>query len=286
MSENENLFCAPGINSESFTCYSKDDLLFLIKAYNKRKQKKHQIVIKDKPKEQLWLDLNEKLRKDCNNEWCWLEQKFIPAPYARKQLKETFKPEMPKEWIDNPFEWLTTTDIKDVMKQYERKYPSFLFMGPVPVDCPSSITCSLSGLDVGILINRLGKTKLGVVYNLDKHDEPGSHWVASYFDFKKGIILYFDSVGIPPPKMILNFLKKIKESCQEYYKNTFDVDKDVTIYTNTTRFQFGDSECGIFSMHFIISNLKGKNMHYLNKGDINDEVMNQLRKIYYRPPRE
>ncbi len=107
---------------------------------------------------------------------------------------------MPQEWKDNPFEWLSTTDIKNVMKQYEKKYPSFLFMGPVPVDCPSAITCSLSGLDVEILINQLGKTKLGIIFNLDKHDEPGSHWVATFFDFKKCRILYFDSVGMPPPK--------------------------------------------------------------------------------------
>ena len=284
MDDTEKLFCAPGINSEGLTCYSKDDLTFLIKAYNKRKQKKYYILIKDKSKEKLWLELNKRLSRDCNNEWCWLEQKFVPAPYARKHLKETFKPEMPKEWVDNPFEWLTTTDIRDVMKQYEKKYPSFLFMGPVPVDCPSSITCSLSGLDVEILINRLGKTKLGVIYNLDKHDEPGSHWVASYFDFKKGIILYFDSVGIPPPKMIMNFLEKIRKSCQEYYKNTFDIEKNIDIYVNTTRFQFGNSECGIFSMHFIISNLKGKNIHSLKKSNINDEIMNKLRKVYYRPP--
>jgi len=283
MNKNKKLFCAPGSSEDDVTCYSKDDLIFLIKAYNRNKEKKHQIIIKNNSKKHLWEELNKKLSKDCNNEWCWLEKNFVPTPYAKKHLKETFRPEMPKEWNDNPFEWLTTTDIKDVMKQYERKYPTFLFMGPVPVDCPSSITCSLSGLDVEILINRLGKTKLGVIYNLDKHNEPGSHWVASYFDFKKGIILYFDSVGIQPPKMIVNFLKKMKISCQEYYKNNFNIKKNINIYINRTRFQFGSSECGIFSMNFIISNLKGENIHNMKNDNINDEKMNELRKIYYRP---
>jgi len=279
----KELFCAPDINSDGITCYSKEDLIFLIKAYNKKKSKNHHIKIGDKSKKRLWLDLNKKLKRDCNNEWCWLEQKFVPAPYARKHLKETFKPKMPEEWEDNPFEWLTTDDIRDVMKQYEKKYPDFLFMGPVPVDCPSAITCSLSGLDVGILINRLGKTKLGVIFNLDKHDDPGSHWVSTYFDFKKGLILYFDSVGLAPPKMILNFLNKMKKSCEDYYLKTFDVEKEVDIYANTTRFQFGDSECGIFSMYFIISNLRGDNLHEMKKEEINDIIMNQLRKKYYRP---
>jgi len=279
----KELFCAPNVNSRELTCYSKEDLIFLTNAYNKKKPKSHQLKIKNNSKKDLWINLNKKLSKDCNNEWCWLEQNFVPAPYSNKKLKEKFRPGMPEEWQTNPFEWLTTTDIRKVMKQYEKRYPSFLFMGPVPSDCPSEITCSLSGLDVEILINRLAKTKLGVIYNLDKHYEPGSHWVASYFDFKKGIILYFDSVGLHPPKLIMNFLKRMKKSCEDYYINNFGTKKDVNIYVNTTRFQFGNSECGIFSMHFIISNLKGNNIYKNNKNDINDTVMNNLRKKYYRP---
>ena len=278
----KKLNCSPSADGHSFSCYSNEDLFKLKRTWN---EKYPNIEITTNDPKLIWRMLKFYLKRKCDKESCWTSE-LVENQKEKSYLLDSFSPKSPLNWKKNPNEWLSSVEIINVMKQYERKYPSFLFMGPVPVDCPSSITCSLSGLDVGILINRLGKTKLGVVYNLDKHDEPGSHWVASYFDFKKGIILYFDSVGIPPPKMILNFLKKIKDSCQEYYKNTFDVDKDVTIYTNTTRFQFGDSECGIFSMHFIISNLKGTNMHYLNKSDINDEVMNQLRKIYYRPPRE
>ena len=283
-----NLYCAPNVNSNGVTCYSKEDLLLLIDAYNKHKEKIDQISTVNKSsmklsKKKLWEALNEKLKRDCNNERCWLEKNFVPAPYARK-LKETFVPEMPKEWEKNPFEWLSTTDIKNVMKQYEKKYPSFLFMGPVPVDCPSAITCSLSGLDVEILINRLGKTKLGVIFNLDEHDEPGSHWVATFFDFTKCRILYFDSVGMQPPQMILNFLKKMKKSCENYHLKTFGKEKKGNIYANETKFQFGNSECGVFSMYFIIANLQGKNIHQMKQNEVNDNIMNELRKKYYRPP--
>jgi hypothetical protein len=279
----KELFCAPSINSFGKSCYSKKDIIFLTNAYNRDKKTKNQIEIGKKDKNILWLELNNKLKKDCNNEWCWLEQSFVPVPYAKKKIKEKFKPEKPEEWNKNPFEWLNSDDIRNVMKQYEKKYPSFLFIGPVPVDCPSSITCTLSGLDVNILINRLCKTKLGIIYNLDKHDEPGSHWVSCFFDFKKCRILYFDSVGLPPPKMILNFLIKMKESCQDYYLKTFGKEKKAKIYANTTKFQFGNSECGVFSLHFIISNLKGANIHEMKKENINDKIMNDLRKKYYRP---
>ena len=281
MSSKENLFCAPNNYKNKTTCYSKEDLLFLIKSYNKKKDIKNKISIGKKSKKKLWLELDKNLSSDCNNEWCWLEQKFVPAPYAEKMIKENFLPEMPKEWDKNPFEWLSTDDIKNVMKQYEKKYKTFLFMGPVPVDCPSSITCALSGLDVEILINRLGKTKLGIIFNLDKHDDPGSHWVSTYFDFKKCKIIYFDSVGVAPPKMILNFLNKMKKKCQEYYLKNFKEEKIADIYINTTRFQFGNSECGIFSMYFIISFLQG-NLD-MKKENVNDSIMNDLRKKYYRP---
>ena len=127
MSETTELYCAPNVDdSNGTTCYSKDDLVFLVDAYNKNKEKKYQISAGNKSKKLLWESLNEKFKKDCNNERCWLEKNFVPAPYARKHLRETFVPEMPQEWKDNPFEWLSTTDIKNVMKQYEKKYPSFL----------------------------------------------------------------------------------------------------------------------------------------------------------------
>ena len=279
----KELFCAPSIGSVEKTCYGKKDLIFLIKAYNRDKEKKNQINLGKKEKNILWVELNNKLKKDCKKEWCWLEQNFVHPSYSKKKIKEIFKPETPKEWNKNKFEWLSSEDIRNVTKQYEKKYPSFLFIGPVPIDCPSLITCPLSGLDVSLLINKLGKTKLGIIYNLDKHDEPGSHWVSCFLDFKKCRILYFDSVGHPPPKMILNFLIKMKESCKDYYLKTFGKEKKAEIYTNTTKFQFGNSECGVFSLYFIISNLKGDNLHEMKKENINDEIMNNLRKKYYRP---
>jgi len=282
MSEPKKLYCAPNKNKKTLTCFSKKDLIILIKSYNKHKKKEYQIQTENKTKNQLWNLLNQKMKKDCNNEWCWIEKNFVPASYSNK-LKESFRPEMPKEWKKNPFEWLSNFDIEDVMKQYEKKYPSFIFMGPFPSDCPTVINCSLSGLTVDTFINRLGKTKLGIIFNLDTHNKPGSHWVSTFFDFKKGRIIYFDSVGMPPPKLIKIFLEKMKKSCEKYYLDNFDYKKDVNIYINKTQFQFGNTECGIFSMYFIISNLQGKSIQEMNPKNINDSAMNELRKFYYRP---
>lgn len=272
----KKLYCAPDRDKNTKTCYTKEDLLFLVNSYNKKRPSNKNIPI-HQSKEQLWKSLRERLKSECETEWCWLEQDFVPAPYSKKILNEVFRPEKPEEWKKNPFEWLTSIDIKKVMKQYEKKYPEFIFIGPVPVDCPSGITCALSGLDVDLLDKRLGKTKMGVIFNLDPHNKPGSHWVAVYADFIKGGIFYFDSVGMNPPIPIKRFLEKLKENINNTYHNNAEV------FVNRTKFQFGNSECGVFSMHFIISNLEGKGLEELNKQNTNDEKMNQLRDIYYRP---
>jgi hypothetical protein len=274
------MFCAPGVkNSNSITCYNKEDLLLLIKAYNKNKNPSSHITTSKKSKKQLWLDLHEKMSKDCQNEWCWLEQDFIPSSYSRK-LQENFKPTMPDEWKQNPFEWLSNVDIELVMKQYEKKFVNFLFLGVFPVDCPEEIQCELTNIQIETIINKLGKTRLGIVYNLDKHNQPGSHWVSVYIDCKKGVIMYFDSNGIEPPILIHNFLLKIQKQLQEYYTTFIQSEKKVEVFINTTQFQFGNSECGVFSMNFIISHLQGKN---ISKKNTNDETMNELRKKYYKP---
>ena len=65
--EDNSLYCSPDIKSNG-TCYTKEDLLFLVKSYNQNKNKKDNISFKNKSKKELWSELNKKLNKDCNNE--------------------------------------------------------------------------------------------------------------------------------------------------------------------------------------------------------------------------
>lgn len=47
------------------------------------------------------------------------------------------------------------------------------------------------------------------IINLDRHDEPGSHWVACYFSSSGGEAEYFDPYGLPPSHPeIEHFIKK------------------------------------------------------------------------------
>jgi len=276
-----NLYCAPGIDNKT-TCYSLEDLIYLINAYNRNKTKKYQITYKNKNKKQLWTELNKRLRNDCNNEWCWLERNFVPRNYSKKKIEEKFRPEMPKEWKKNPYEWLSNFDIEKVMKQYEKKYDDFQFMGPYPVDCPIEYNCELSDFTIDEMRNK-NKNKLGIIYNLDRHDQPGSHWVAVYLDFEKCKIMYFDSTGSSPPDILVKYLNKLKQECENYYTENLNKKKNINIYVNNTQFQYGTSECGVFSMYFILNNLQGKLIGENNKQKVNDKKMNELRKVFYRP---
>jgi hypothetical protein len=282
-SKDKELFCSPDRDDSDGTCYTRDDLVFLSQAYNRSRPHDKHINVSDKSKMEIWKSLQERLKSECSKEWCWLEQNFVPAPYAKVMMNETFRPKMPREWKRNPYQWLTTPEISRVMKQYEKKYTSFLFIGPQPVDCPSKITCALSNLNVSLLINKLGKTKLGVIYNLDPHDKPGSHWVAMFADFLEPNVIYFDSVGIGPPNLIRRFMEKLKKSIEEYWLKEKKQKKNVPILVNRTRFQFGSSECGIFSMYFIIDQLGGNTLKELKDKKPTDKKMNQLRKKFYRP---
>ena len=54
---------------------------------------------------------------------------------------------------------------------------------------------------------------------------------------------------------------------------------------NKKRHQYGGSECGVYSMNFIIESLKGKTIADIQKEKITDNHVNLLRNYLYRPPK-
>jgi len=254
------------------TCYSKESLIKIANVWNMNNETK--INIKNKSKENLWKDIQKSLNILCNkDEFCWKKQDFI------KKMKDidiemyTFKPNYPKSWVNQPTKWLNTYDIYYVMKQYEKTYDDFVFLGPIPSDCPTKIHCELSKLN---LINLKKKKifKIGIIYNLDTSDQSGSHWTAVYIDNKHNEINYYDSYGSQPINLINKFISRISE---QYTKNNINP----TIIYNDKRHQYGNSECGMFSMNFILERMHGTTMYDISQMTIPDEKMIYLRKILY-----
>ena len=256
----------------------------------------------------LWDEINKMMSSKCKTEICWMKQDFIKdSPLARELLKN-FKPMMPKKWDTNPVEWLNTIDIRDVMNQYEIKYPEFEFVGPVPMDFDTKLGFGQCVVDelCKVKLNNLmakGDTKLGVIFNLDKHTQSGSHWVAMYCDVgssgsgsgssssgssgsgsssgssgsssgSSGFIGYWDSYGMKPSPEVVVLMNRLKKQGE-------DLGKHIEIKINKTRHQYKNSECGVYCIYFITSLLDGKNFEEVVNNIISDDDMNFKRKDFY-----
>jgi hypothetical protein len=230
----------------------------------------------------LWDLLNQKMSSKCDTEVCWVNKKDIKKHIdinTFKKIRSSIKPLKPKKWDKNKREWLNTLDIAGVMRQYELKYPDFKFMGPVPIDFDLKTkfdSCMISNLCKINLKKMMNDNiyKLGVIFNLDKHTQSGSHWIAMYMDIQKNIIGYWDSYGYKPPKEVKVLMNRLKEQGRE-------LEYSPKIRINKKRHQFKGSECGVYSMHFIIEQLKGKSFKEITEQVIKDDDMWKNRQKYF-----
>ena len=141
--------------------------------------------------------------------------------------------------------------------------------------------------------------KIGIVPNLDEHWKGGSHWVSLFINLETGQIYFFDSYGYRPDKRIRSFLKIIAE--WKYKKDTgktlnFDADnymkgsskekneieKKYDIRYSEIRNQYKNSECGVYSMNFIIRLVSGQTFDHITQNITKDDKMNECRGVYFR----
>jgi hypothetical protein len=224
----------------------------------------------------LWHKLKEAMRKHyhCETEFCAVKKMKGLTEKEKAPLLAYFRPEKPAEWDKKPTLWLDSFNIEDVMTQYEQAEPSFKFIGPVPIDFDteksfgSCIVTELCKLDINAL-NTKGIQKIGIVFNLDKHDEPGSHWVCAFIDIDAKSAYYFDSYGYEPEAEIVRLLERCKaQGCEK-------------IYYNDIRHQRKGSECGMYCLYVIICLLRGKSFYTICKNIVDDDTMNTFRDILY-----
>lgn len=278
--------CAPGRSGDRLSCFTLKSLKKMATALNQDAAddvdtegggKKYKHIPTNGTKEQLWNAIRTRLKDRCGNkEFCWVDQKFAKNLQDPDISEEIFRPKMPAEWKYKPNTWLTNIDIDLVMKQYEKQFPDFLFIGPVPSDCPNGFSCELSAFDP-VKMKRAGINRMGIVYNLDKHNQPGSHWVAVYIDVDKHRdVTYYDSYGHAPPPSIKHFLTTTKRKLD-------DAGIPVEYKYNKIRHQFGGSECGVYSMNYIIQRLYGASMKKAVNKKIPDKQMEEMRKYLFRP---
>jgi hypothetical protein len=274
----KSLNCSPKDKNElnKFSCYTDEALIKLRDLWNARHR---DAPIQTDDTKQIHGELSRRMRDVCNQESCWLKQSF--ADESKNELKQSFAPESPAEWTTKPNMWLTSTDINKVMKQYEKAYKCFDFIGPSPIDfdkrrahgvCVWDELCNFS-LDQQI---KRGKTKIGIILNTDPHDQPGEHWISMFINIKTRRIFFFDSAGDTAPDEVKVFVKRVQEQGtllnmeMEYDEN------------HPTEHQYGDTECGIYSLFFIVYMLRDKlTSKYLKTHVLKDKYMEQFRKVFF-----
>ena len=295
--------CHPNNKDKSHTdtCYTKDALLQIRDAYNQS----HSSKIKGSRPMTVYNKLREKL-SHCEKEDCWMDQ--IQDKNVKYELDRLlFAPDSPADWKKNPTSWLSNYDIRDVLRQYEMAHSNFKLLGPSSIDydtvlsdgkCVWDDLCRLSMHD----LHSRNKRKLGIVFNLDKHDKPGSHWISLFVDSDEGKIIYYDSAVNPCPKEVDRLIGEIcKQGTALEQPIIYDVVKNKYSHQRT------NTECGMYSLFFIITMLTSKlhkRVHNEIQGGgghkytrnklsmedkiklfttpgLNDNMMKMFRKIYF-----
>jgi hypothetical protein len=271
--------CSPHRINDStlYKCFSKHELVKIAKSYNSfteicKEDTCYKVkTIEDIDKmdtETLHKILSKRLSKLCKDEHCWLNLSFIeeiPDKEFVENLKYfVFKPKM----YGNRWKWLSTLDINYVLKQYEKFDPHFLFLGAQPADF-------LNLVDEKSLLETIRNDnvkKIGLVMNWDTHKGSGSHWVAIFIDKKENSVEYFDSTG-DSPKENKHILKTLGFLMKYLGKKELKINKNVH--------QRGNSECGIYSIYFIIQRIINNDFDSVTNAIIHDDKMNLFRDFIF-----
>jgi hypothetical protein len=218
-------FCSPiqtiNQNRINNSCFDTDSIDEMIELYNKSSNNKIDTSLSHEEKLKL-LESHLKESSPCCEEWCLLESEALKP--LKKKFEEYFRPVVPKKWLDNKRTWLNTLDIEAEMLLYSKAYPEFQFLSVTPIDfdlrirrginseeCVDENLCKLNIKDQF----SSGKKYIAAVFNLDKHNQSGSHWTAFFVSLKLGESYYYDSVANFMPKEVVELINRITNQGNE-----------------------------------------------------------------------
>jgi len=302
-------FCSP-IGEKNFekdnTCFSHAALDRLVKIWNNLYPTNKIVKIRGGAKvskKELWKELNKRMSSHCNGsgkEYCWVDK--LQGAKKDPEIAKVLRPVKPSEWYKKPYSWLSNYDIEAVMEQYQEDNTfKYQFLGVYPIDfegtdsfgeCLFKEICHLNIIN----LYKKGIRYIGLITNLDKHDQSGSHWTSLFACIDPNAscfgAYYYDSVSRTPPPEISKFMEKLKKQAgiiaKTEHKKT-SPPKEFRIDYNENRHQYGNSECGVFSMAYQIRWLdklkKNPNITFeqIEKIKTNDAKIHKLRDELFRP---
>lgn len=222
---------------------------------------------------------------------CWAKQKFVQD---RAALLQKFRPPMQSSWKKHRTTPLLTTDILKGLKPYEDKFSDFALLGVFAIDFlhknpdgSCHVYDQICNMNLPAFM-RNGVRQFGMVINLDPHYRGGSHWIAVYMntdpkDPRFGFY-HFCSEASKPPQQILHYY----ENMRSQYASAFPKrKKELPFSSNNVRYQYKNSECGMYSLLFIILCLE--NPHQSVEKTLqsklfpkSDDFVNSLRQVIFR----
>lgn len=292
----KSMNCAPGVKKNvdrKDSCLTDSVLIQIKNAYNNNYP--DTLITSTKPNK-IWNDLQKRLTF-CKKEDCWLDQ--IKDKMVRKEIdSRIFAPDHPIKWKLNPNTWLTNFDIVEVLKQYETVYPTFQCIGPSPIDFDSQpmeydgncVSKELCEFDLNSALIA-GKEQFGFVFNLDRHNQSGSHWVSMFIDINDRFIFFMDSNGDKIPHEIDVLAKRI-------IKQASELSEPITLSFHENfpiEHQRENTECGMYSLFFIITMLTNQTsqrtfanadskIDFFKRKRIPDKYVFKLRNLYFNSP--
>ena len=274
--------CGP-FKEHPYTCYTTESLIKIKDKWNKKHPHHNTKINSDEP-HIIWKKLKKLLFNVCDNEKCWLRREFMKHYLDQNLLSYTFAPDRPDTWETNNNTWLNSNNILSVMKQYEKKYKFFRFIGPSPIDYNKIVNgdCvwnELCKFDLSQYLKK-GVNKIGIIFNTDPHDKDGEHWIATFIDInsKEPYIFYFDSTGDKISSNINKFIKNVISQAKSININLKYIDNHKIVH------QKGTTECGMYCLYFIIQLLTDSKdySYFLDKNNkIPDDFVEKYRHIYF-----
>lgn len=267
--KSSTMYCAPGKGGNN-TCFDDQAIIKMARAYNKEHRRP---IALNQSANKIYQDLTKRLSKQCDQEICWIRQPF--AKHLDRDIKEnTFLTEHPSKDLDYK---LGTSNIRKAMLQYQKAYPHFQSIGPVPSDF-DEIYDELARINPLQLVKK-GIYCVGIVFNTKPSTHPGEHWVAMFINLKQGEINYFDSYGEKPSPNIVRLIERVRA----YESALFKGRHKFRVRHNWYPHQTDEFQCGAYCMNFIIESLKGTDFERFIKNTISDEQMKTKRMLLFRP---
>jgi hypothetical protein len=238
----------------------------------------HSIYIEDET------EVLDELKKkyNCKTEVCVLTHPTVKQQIGDSKIydiiSEYFKPSGPRDTNN----WLSNTDIDDVLYQIQKKYAdtkSFLHIPFQMIDFEKTRS-DLAMLDWPKKYEE-GFRSFGTVLNTDYSTGRGKHWFAIYGSFEdtnnEFTIEYFNSSGELPMNQVSTWMKRVKNEWQSHFNKPI---KDIVVTRIVN--QQDDWNCGPYSLYYIISRLSGTDYKYFKDNAIGDENMQEFRKYLFR----